>query len=47
MCLNYINVFELGGGNWDGGQIYDGNKQIALVSYNGRVWDMGGLEIDL
>lgn len=47
MCLKYIDEFELGGGNWDGGQIYDGNKQIASVSYNGRVWDMHGKEIDL
>lgn len=47
MCLKYIERWELGGGNWDGGQIYDDNKQIALVSYNGRVWDMKGREIDL
>ncbi len=45
ICLKYIAGWELGGGNWDGGQVYKGNKQIARVSYNGRVWDLNDKEI--
>lgn len=45
LCVIYINKWELGGGNWDGGQVFEGNKQIALVSYNGRIWGMNGEEI--
>lgn len=40
VCRNFIENFELGSGNWTGGQI--GNSQgeiIAHVSYNGRVWE--------
>ena len=45
VCLIYINGWELGGGNWSGGQVYKGNKQIARVSYNGRIWDMDDKEL--
>lgn len=38
-CLNYIKRNGLGAGNWTGGQIYQDGKQIAQVSYNGRVWE--------
>jgi hypothetical protein len=40
VCKNFIEKFDLGSGNWTGGQI--GNiegKIIAHVSYNGRVWE--------
>lgn len=38
-CRNYIGTYNLGGGNWTGGQIYHPVKGlIAYVSYNGRVW---------
>jgi hypothetical protein len=40
VCRNFIEKFDLGSGNWTGGQI--GNiegKIIAHVSYNGRVWE--------
>jgi len=49
-CRKYITYYELGGGNWVGGQVYDGlndDKQVAYVSYNGRVWDMNGKEIKI
>jgi len=36
----YIAQYNLGGGNWTGGQIYEHARQIARVSYNGRVWDL-------
>jgi len=45
ICMKYINALELGGGNWSGGQVYKDGKQIARVSYNGRVWDMSDEEI--
>lgn len=37
----YIQSHGLGGGNWTGGEIKKGNKTIARVSYNGRVWHPG------
>lgn len=40
VCKNFIENFDLGSGNWTGGQIGDINgKIIAHVSYNGRVWE--------
>ncbi len=39
VCRKFIEENELGSGNWDGGEISDGEgKFIARVSYNGRVW---------
>jgi hypothetical protein len=41
-CAEYIAAWELGGGNWTGGQITDESGQlVARVSYNGRVWSPG------
>jgi len=38
-CSEYITEWDLGGGNWAGGDVYDvDGKIIAHVSYNGRVW---------
>lgn len=45
ICREYIEHNELGGGNWTGGQVFRGAEQIARISYNGRVWDMGGNEV--
>jgi hypothetical protein len=39
-CILFINNNDLGGGNWDGGDITDNGKLIAYVSYNGRVWEV-------
>lgn len=39
VCREYIEANDLGGGNWTGGQIKQGGKHIANVSYNGRIWD--------
>lgn len=40
VCRNYINKWDLGGGNWNGGQVYDiDGKMVGIVSYNGRVWE--------
>ena len=35
----FIHENDLGSGNWSGGAIFEGKKQIAFVSYNGRVWE--------
>ena len=35
--------YDLGGGNWNGGQICEEGRPLARVSYNGRVWDMGDI----
>jgi hypothetical protein len=38
-CRRYIEHHQLGGGNWTGGLVLDGESRIvARVSYNGRVW---------
>lgn len=42
LCLAFIHQHCLGGGNWNGGQVYDDQgKQVAWVSYNGKVWGPG------
>ena len=38
VCRAYIAQYELGAGNWTGGTITKGNRIVARVSYNGRVW---------
>lgn len=47
-CRAYICETELGAGNWAGGQVRDAQTRevVARVSYNGRVWDLDGKEID-
>jgi len=47
-CRAFINEYDLGAGNWKGGQIFNqGNTQVAYVSYNGKVWDMQNKEITM
>ncbi|MGY3582018.1 hypothetical protein ACVIGB_001059 [Bradyrhizobium sp. USDA 4341] len=38
VCQDYIRKHELGSGNWTGGAIKKGIKEIAKVSFNGVVW---------
>lgn len=49
LCRKYMRFYELGGGNWNGGEITDANGLIvARVSANGRIWEgatYGGKEI--
>ena len=40
-CRAYIAHFELGGGNWLGGEVKKAGTVIAKISYNGRVWEPG------
>ncbi len=37
-CREYIEEFNLGGGNWTGGQVSRNGKPVAKISYNGRIW---------
>ena len=38
VCQKYIYANDLGGGNWNGGQVYDGDDMlVAIISYNGRI----------
>ena len=37
-CQDYIDEFNLGAGNWVGGDVYSGDKKIARISYNGKIW---------
>ena len=46
-CLKYISMFNLGAGNWTGGQVQVDGCQVARISFNGRVWDMGENEIEI
>lgn len=40
---NYLDAFELGGGNWIGGQVIDAGADVAArISYNGRVFEQDG-----
>ena len=41
-CRAYIEQYDLGGGNWSGGQLFEAGRQVARVSYNGRVWEKDG-----
>lgn len=34
----YIEDYDLGGGNWIGGQVSCGTKHIGRISYNGKFW---------
>lgn len=48
VCREFIKEYELGGGNWTGGTVIsDKGEIIARVSYNGRVWDNDGREINI
>jgi hypothetical protein len=39
LCEQFIEINNLGGGNWSGGLITDDKgEKLAFVSYNGRVW---------
>jgi len=44
-CRKYISEYNLGGGNWNGGQVFENGVKIAEISYNGRIWNNEGLEI--
>lgn len=45
VCRAFIEKTGLGGGNWIGGQIFNGGKRVARVSFNGRIWNNDGKEI--
>jgi hypothetical protein len=36
-CRKFIECNCLGGGNWIGGAVYEDNKYIAKIAYNGRI----------
>lgn len=39
VARKFIEDNELGSSNWSGGAILQDGKQIAFVTYNGRVWE--------
>ena len=39
-CRASIEQDDLGGGNWSGGQLFEVGRQVARVSYHGRVWEI-------
>jgi hypothetical protein len=38
VCRDYIARYNLGAGNWAGGEVRMDGKAIGRVSYNGRFW---------
>lgn len=38
---DYIEEYDLGGGNWTGGQVSETatGKKVGYISYNGRYWE--------
>ncbi len=44
-CRDFIDRNGLGSGNWIGGEVFDGKKHIANISFNGRVWGIDGNEL--
>jgi hypothetical protein len=36
---DYLGEYDLGGGNWCGGNITHMGKIVARMSFNGRVWE--------
>lgn len=48
LALDFIRAWDLGGGNWIGGEVASDGKVVARISYNGRIWDAGtGKEIPI
>ena len=51
LCQSFIEKYDLGAGNWGGnaGKVLDEEtkKQVARISYNGKVWDMNNNLIKL
>jgi hypothetical protein len=43
----YIEVNNLGGGNWNGGQVIENDKMIGYISYNGKFWDKNSKYFDM
>lgn len=41
VCRQYIEDNDLGAGHWSGGQVFEGDREVARVSYNGRLWYAG------
>lgn len=40
----YIDKYDLGGGNWTGGEVKENGKVIGKISYNSRYWSLKDLE---
>ena len=40
ICQGYILEYELGGGNWTGGQVLDArtNEQVGYIACSGKIW---------
>lgn len=38
VCRAYLDKTGIGNTRWTGGALFEGEKQIGYVSYNGRVW---------
>lgn len=46
-CRKYQAEWDLGGGNWPDTFVLENGVKVARISYNGRVWDLGGNEINI
>lgn len=37
-CRKFLDDAGIGNSQWNGGALWEGNKWIGYVSFNGRVW---------
>lgn len=45
VCQEYIDMFNLRGGNFEC-KVLLGKRQMGTISYNLRIWDMKGIEVN-
>ena len=38
VCRKFLDETQIGNSEWSGGALWDGNKRIGHVSFNGKVW---------
>lgn len=41
---DYIDKYDLGGGQWTGGKVTEDGKEIGRISYNSRYWPLEQLK---
>ena len=46
-CRAYIAHYELGCGNWLGGEVQKDGTVFAKISYNGRAWDLADRHLEI
>lgn len=47
MMEEFQSRHDLGGGNWKEATLYEDDKKVGRVSWNGRVWDENDKEVQI